>query len=240
MTRFPLSRRAWLASAAAAGVLFDDRVRALAQPASPQPGAASLAAIADSRIDGVRGLGLAIGTIDNGKVEVVLRGESDGARPLSRRSVFEIGSVTKTFTATLLALMADANEVALDDPIDKYLPAGTKAPAYQGRRIALLDLATQSSGLPRLPTNMKPRHPADPYADYTAADLYEFLSSYTLTNAPGTHYEYSNLGVGLLGQLLANRAGTTYSALVTQRVLEPLGMHSTGTEIGRASCRERV
>jgi CubicO group peptidase (beta-lactamase class C family) len=221
-----MTRRAWIASAGATGMIMESGLAALGQ----QPAPADLATIAQRRIDGVPGLGIAIGTIEGAKTETLLRGESDGARPFDRETVFEIGSVTKTFTATLLAEMVAAHEVAVDDPIDKYLPSGVKAPTFGEHHITLLDLATQSSGLPRLPTNLAPRNPGDPYADYTAAKLYEFLSSYALTRAPGALYEYSNLGVGLLGQLLANRAGTPYPALVTKRVLAPLGMRSTGAD----------
>jgi CubicO group peptidase (beta-lactamase class C family) len=219
-----MTRREWMASAAAAGIVAENGLAAMGQTPAPT----DLASVAAARLDGVPGLGIAIGTIDGGKTEMMVRGESDGPRHLDRDTIFEIGSVTKTFTATLLAEMVQANEVSLDDPIEKYLPGGAKAPTFNGQHITLLDLATQSSGLPTLPANFAPRNLADPYADYTAAKLYEFLSSYSLTRAPGSLYEYSNLGFGLLGQLLANRAGTSYPALVAKRVLAPLGMHATG------------
>jgi D-alanyl-D-alanine-carboxypeptidase/D-alanyl-D-alanine-endopeptidase len=222
---FPMTRRAWIASGAAAALAAETGVAASAQ----QSGAPlDLESIAAARLDGVPGLGIAIGTIEGGKTEMIVRGESDGSHKLDRDTVFEIGSVTKTFTATLLVEMVQAHEVALDDPIEKYLPTGAKAPTWSDQHVTLLDLATQNSGLPTLPSNMTPRNPTDPYADYTPAKLYEFLASYTLTRAPGTKYEYSNLGFGLLGRLLANRAGTSYDALVRKRIVQPLGMNATG------------
>ena len=183
------------------------------------------------RIDGTPGLGLVAGTVDRGKTTIVVRGESGSGAKLDRDSVFEIGSISKTFTATLLADMVRRGEVTLDDPIEKFLPAGVKAPARAERHITLLDLATQSSGLPRLPSNMKPADVTNPYADYTVAKLYDFLSHYTLTRDIGASYEYSNLGVGLLGVLLGNQAKLPYDALLGERILKPLGMDSSGIEL---------
>jgi CubicO group peptidase (beta-lactamase class C family) len=100
-------------------------------------------------------------------------------------------------------------------------------PSQGPRQITLLDLSMQISGLPRLPTNMKPADPANPYADYTPQKLYEFLSGYTLTRDIGSKYEYSNLAVGLLGHALALKAGMSYEDLLRKRILEPLGMTST-------------
>src|SRR5204863_525604 len=93
------------------------------------------------------------------------------------------------------------------DPVSKFLPKSVKVPARNGREITLADLATHTSGLPRLPDNMgKLRmllHMDNPYADYSVEDLYAFLSGYTLPRDIGAEYEYSNLGGGLLGHVLA-------------------------------------
>ncbi|HEV2425049.1 MAG TPA: serine hydrolase [Terriglobia bacterium] len=146
-------------------------------------------------------------------------------------TVYEIGSITKVFTSLLLADMVKRSEVALDDPVAKYLPKSVKMPSRNGKQITLVDLATHTSGLPRLPSNLKPANPENPYADYTVEDLYAFLSSYQLTRDPGSKYEYSNLGGGLLGHLLALRAGKDYEALLRERVLAPLHMDSTGIHL---------
>jgi serine-type D-Ala-D-Ala carboxypeptidase/endopeptidase len=151
-----------------------------------------------------------------------------GAQPLGPKSVFEIGSINKTFTGTLLADMVAKKEVALDDPISKFLPQGVKAPSRNGIQITLLDLATHRSGLPRLPDNHTPADRANPYADYTIEKLYAFLNSHQLRRDPGAEAEYSNLGFGLLGHLLARRAGKSYIALVQERIINPLGMTMTG------------
>jgi CubicO group peptidase (beta-lactamase class C family) len=89
------------------------------------------------------------------------------------------------------------------------------------------DLATYSSGLPNMPGNLHPKDPANLFADYTLGQLYSFLSNYTLLFDPGSHYEYANLGFGLLGQALARRADQSYEDLVIARICEPLGLEST-------------
>jgi CubicO group peptidase (beta-lactamase class C family) len=132
------------------------------------------------------------------------------------------------FTNTILADMVIKGEVRLDDPVGKFLPARVHVPEKDGRKITLVDLATQSSGLPRLPTNLNPVDRSNPYADYTITQLYEFLSSYVLTRDVGAQYEYSNLGMGLLGHALSLKAGKSYEDLVKERVLVPLGMSETG------------
>ena len=100
-------------------------------------------------------------------------------------------------------------------------------PERNGKVITLELLAEQRSGLPRLPDNMKPADPANPYADYDAAKMYEFLNGYQLTRDPGAEFEYSNLGVGLLGHALARAARTSYEELARTRIWEPLGMTHT-------------
>jgi len=157
------------------------------------------------------------------------RRERGDPRPLDGDTVFEIGSVTKVFTSLLLADMAQRGEVALDDSAVKYLPPGVKMPQRGGRQITLVDLATHTSGLPRLPTNLafSMRSLANPYANYSVEHLYEFLSHYKLKRDIGSQQRYSNLGAGPLGHVLALRAGMDYEALVRSRICEPLGMRDT-------------
>jgi CubicO group peptidase (beta-lactamase class C family) len=181
------------------------------------------------RVETRRSVGIVVGIIDStGHRRVLAYGSAtdEHQTPLGPNTVFEIGSVTKTFTAAVLANMVDHGEVSLDDPVTKYLPA--EAPlAARGRTIALLDLATQTSGLPPMPNNFHPGNADNPYADYGSAQLYAFLSGYTPPREPGVQYEYSNLGAGLLGHLLSRRAGVSYEQLVRERILVPLGMSDT-------------
>lgn len=143
-------------------------------------------------------------------------------------TVFEVGSVTKVFTSLLLADMVVRGEVALADPVAKYLPAGTKTPEWNGRKITLADLATHTSGLPFFPASFPPVEDRAAYGKYTVEQLYQFLATYELSREPGTRWEYSNTGGGLLGLALARRAGVDYEALVRARIAGPLGMESTG------------
>jgi CubicO group peptidase (beta-lactamase class C family) len=179
--------------------------------------------------------GIVVGRRDGGRDRIVAAGgaQRDG-RPVGGESIFEIGSITKVFTNILLADMVLKGEVSLDDPVQKYLPAGVTMPSRNGKAITLLDLATASSGLPSLGNNMTPKDGRNPYADYSVQQMYDFLSSHTLRRDPGERYEYSNIGMGLLGHVLGLRAGKSYEALLRERVLEPLGMRETFIEVPAA------
>lgn len=202
--------------------------------ASPGP---SLQQQLDARVAGMPGVGVVVGVIDHGKQSIYIAGQSGNARPLDAHTLFEIGSDTKTFTATVLADMALHGQVHLNDPVSKYLP-GVHVGSMGGTYVTLLNLAEQRSGLPRLPSNMDDVAGADPYADYSTADLYAFLNGYALTRAPGASYEYSNLGIGVLGQALANRAGVSYPALLKARVFDPL--HMTETSVATVPANDPV
>jgi CubicO group peptidase (beta-lactamase class C family) len=180
-----------------------------------------------------QGVGIVVGVIEPQGRRIVTYGSLNqgDSRPLTGDTIFEIGSVTKVFTSLLLSDMVQRGEVTLSDPVAKYLPASVKVPERGGRVITLVDLSTHTSGLPRGPSNFHPKDPANPYADYTAEDLFQFLSSYRLTRDIGSQFEYSNLGGGLLGQALARRAGTDYEALVHARITGPLAMTSTGNTL---------
>jgi CubicO group peptidase (beta-lactamase class C family) len=191
---------------------------------------AEIAAALKSRVEAKKATGMVVATIEpDGSQSIAAYGSpGPGAMPLDADSVFEIGSITKVFTAILLAEMADRGEVKLDDPVAKHLPPNVRIPERGGKKITLLDLTTQVSGLPRMPDNFTPKDFANPYADYTAQQMFEFLGRYELTRDIGAQFEYSNLGVGLLGQALAHRAGKSYEALVKERILAPLKMTHSG------------
>jgi CubicO group peptidase (beta-lactamase class C family) len=182
------------------------------------------------RIDADRqSIGIVVGVIEPTGRRIVTYGSlaRGDARALNGDTVFEIGSVTKVFTALLLADMVQRGELALADPIAKYLPADVKVPERDGRAITLQDLVTHTSGLPRMPANFAPKDPSNPYADYSVELLMQFVSSHTLARDIGAQYEYSNVGAGLLGTILARRAGMDYAALVESQITGPLGMKST-------------
>src|SRR5579862_6343096 len=140
---------------------------------------AEIRALLENRIDlGKKAVGIVVGTIDEKGRSVMGYGKlaKDRADKPDGNTVFEIGSITKVFTSLILADMVEHGEVKLDDPIAKYLPASVTVPSRNGKQITLLDISMQISGLPRMPNNFKPADPANPYADYDAAKLYEFIS----------------------------------------------------------------
>ena len=142
-------------------------------------------------------------------------------------SLFEIGSISKTFTSAALASMVKEGKVKLTDPVQMYLPDDVKMPTKNGKEITLGSLANHSSSLPRLPSNMPYADPYDPYADYTIELMYAFLNDYELTRDIGEKFEYSNLAVGLLGHVLGLIDNKPYAQVISERVLKPLKMNNT-------------
>lgn len=137
-------------------------------------------------------------------------------------TIFDIASITKTFTTSLLADAVKSGLVNLDDPIEKYLPAGVRMPTYNGHKITLENLATHTSGLPDFPVNWIRNR------TYTTQQVYNFLLNTSLQSEPGVRYNYSDFGVGLLGYVLSIKAGIPYEELLKERILDVLGMNSTG------------
>lgn len=193
------------------------------------PSDSAVLAIIRQRVGDKRSAGIVVGMLEpNGRARVVAYGDpGPGQPPLDGNSVFEIGSISKVFTATVLAELVQEGKLSLDDPVQKFLPAGVRVPSRNGKQITLRSLSEQNSGLPRMPTNFKPADPANPYADYRGPQLYEFLSGYQLTRDPGAQFEYSNLGVGLLGHALSLVTGQSYEEMERARVWAPLGMEHT-------------
>jgi D-alanyl-D-alanine-carboxypeptidase/D-alanyl-D-alanine-endopeptidase len=180
-------------------------------------------------VDGQYCVGLVVGVIDSTGQHVFAYGKTSlqGARAPDGDTIFEIGPVTKTFTATLLAQMVEAGEVKLVQPVEELLPADLKVPSEGGSKILLVHLAAQTSALPGEAEYLVPKNPANPYADYTQEQLKAFLGRFVMPRPPGARYENSNLGYGLLGQALAAKAGKPYEQLVIDRVCGPLEMKQT-------------
>ena len=194
------------------------------------PGEAEIKTILYERVKvAKKAPGLVVGIVDEKGTRIFAEGVYDVSdeRSVDGDTVFEIGSITKVFTGLLLADMVKKGEVRLDSPVAEFLPKSVRVPSRNGRQITLADLATQTSGLPRLPNNMRFKNPENPYVDYSVDQLYAFLSGYTLPRDIGSLYEYSNLGVGLLGFALNLEAGTNYEGLVRSRICRPLGMGDT-------------
>ena len=194
------------------------------------PSDTAIQALIQSRVDEKRAVGIVVGVMEaDGSTRIFAAGQAGpDAQPLGERSVFEIGSITKAFTAILLADMVAKGEVAFDDPVARFLPEGeVTMPTRGGKEITLLDLSTHRSALPRMPDNFAPADATNPYADYTIDQMYEFLSNHELRRDIGAEAEYSNLGVGLLGHVLVRVNGSSYEELARERILDPLGMSET-------------
>ena len=154
------------------------------------------------------GAGLAIGIWKQGEARVFAYGAARAD------SLFEVGSITKTFTALMLTQMAAQRKVALEDPIRTLLPPGL-VPKPAGDEITLADLATHHSGLPNMVTG----------------DWQEYLIRHGAGRESQPPFRYSNFGYGLLGQLLSDRAGLTYSELLREQVTAPLGLSDTVVDV---------
>lgn len=178
------------------------------------------AALKDGALAPATNGGVVIGVVQRGTRRIF------GYGPVKEDSIFEIGSISKTFTGLILARMVEQNKVKLDAPVRELLPPGTVAKP-DGGEITLLDLVTQHSGLPRMPDNFHPADPQDPYVDYRAANLYEFMAKHGVSKPANPGFNYSNLGLGLLGQALSNRAGMPYPELLKVEVTGPLALKDT-------------
>lgn len=171
---------------------------------------------------------IAIGIIDeNGPRYYSFGTKSIDGEPIDEHTIYEIGSISKTFTAALLAHYVEKGEMRLDDPVQGHLPRQVKMPLRNGDEITLGHLSDHTSSLPRMPSNFAPANPLNPYADYTIEQMYEFVSDVKLERDIGSEYEYSNLAQGLLGHVLELKAGMSYEELMIKLIAEPLGMHET-------------
>lgn len=168
--------------------------------------------------------GIAVGIYQRGRRHVFAYGTA------RRDSIFEIGSVTKTFTGLLLARMVIQGEAHLDEPVRELLPKHMTRKPY-GAEITLLDLATHRSGLPGMPPGFRPTDPDNPFADFHESNLYSYLAARGLGKRGNPPVAYSNLGYGLLGYALANRSGKTFAALVTERIATPMGLKETTVQL---------
>ncbi len=172
------------------------------------------------------GTELAIAIISNGKTEFIgYKKEQNGVTEIeNRNSLFEIGSVTKVFTAALLAKEVEKGKLKLNDPISTFLP---DLEVGNGK-ITFQQLATHTSGLPRLsPGMLQTTDFLNPYSNYSVQVLLQDLKTAMVQEAQIGHSEYSNFGTAVLGYALATFNKTTFEELLTENMLQPLKMSST-------------
>ncbi|MFC3076970.1 serine hydrolase [Phenylobacterium terrae] len=201
---------AWLGGAAAA------------QPGSA-PDEARIGAILRERVDEQKkAVGLVVGRLTPAGVSFDAYGAR--GRHSNGRTVFRIASLTKLFTALLLADMATRGEVGLDEPVSDHLPPELRLPTSPGRPITFADLATHTAGLPFRAPDQAVGPGAPPYR---LEQLQRFLAGLTLEEPPGQKWLYSNVGYALLGQALSQRAGARYTVLLRERIAFPLGLQAT-------------
>lgn len=181
-----------------------------------------------------RSVGMAVCVVTPNRRRIVTWGRERlrDNRPATSGTVFEIGSVTKVFTALLLADMARRGEVGLDDPVSRHLPGDFKVPLKDGREVTLADLATHTSGLPRWPLLSSASPPSQAAIDAAGrinlADFKAWLANVHPDIPPDAGgWWYSNVGYALLGMALAHRGGRSYEALLQARVIDPIGLRDT-------------
>lgn len=179
-----------------------------------------------------RVIGAALGYIENKNINYRCCGfkSIQNNDPIAIDTYFEIGSITKVFTALLLIQLVERGEMQLDDAVET-LNLPFKIPEFQGTKITFRHLVTHHAGLPIIQTNLKFKNQLNPYSDYSIRDLYDFLTHYTLKNAPGDHFEYSNIGMGLLGHVLCTKTRKSYWELLSESILAPLSMNHTCLEL---------
>lgn len=180
-----------------------------------------------------RPVGMMVGVIAGKDRQIVSFGEISRFTQITpdARTVFEIGSVTQTFTALLLAQQVERGVMKLNDPLQKWVPSGVTVPTFQGRPITLADLATHTSGLPREPDF---RHFRRRHTHHLTVDrMYALLGDTELTGSPGTKFLYSNFGYALLAQAVTRASGATdWAELVQREIGAPLGLHDTRVVFG--------
>jgi serine-type D-Ala-D-Ala carboxypeptidase/endopeptidase len=212
----PGLQRAQQAQKPSAGTMPDNEI------AEPAIKAKADALAAKYLASGSGGVGLVIGVIDGDRRMLLAYGETvrgNGQKPKTN-TIFQIGSVTKVFTATLLAIYAEKNVVNYSDPLEKYVPANVTVPTRHGRKIELLDLATHYSGLPKTLTNESYPTQID--------EAYDRLSQTALLSDPGEKWKYSNLGFGFLGLAMADATSApAWTSLVDKDIAKPLNLVDT-------------
>jgi serine-type D-Ala-D-Ala carboxypeptidase/endopeptidase len=162
-------------------------------------------------------------TISYGKID------NNDSRPVNGETVFEIGPATQIITSLILSEMAMRGQLELNDPLDKFFPPFVKIPSYKDRTITLTDLSTHTSGFPFWPPGVpQTNEGAKSMSKYSMGELYQYLTHCKLTRDPGSQWEYSNLGAGILGIALGNRIGLDYETLLREKITDPLGMKNTG------------
>jgi beta-lactamase class C len=168
--------------------------------------------------------GVAIAVFHNGQISFYNDGvlNKETRTPVTKETIFELGSLTKVFTATLMAELIDNKKMALEAPVTDYVKVGGVMD-----KVKMVELGTHTSGLPATPPHLSFKQ----YPSYTRADLFKFYASWRPKYPIGTHYLYSNIGFGLIGYALEGPTHTSYEHLVKNRIFRPLGMRNSSLNV---------
>jgi CubicO group peptidase (beta-lactamase class C family) len=196
-----------------------------------------LSTVLDKKVDSilqpfmaqVNTVGVSLAVLKDGKVYYYGYGETakGNDKVPDQSTIFEIGSISKTFTATLLADAVNNGKISLDDPANKYLPDSIPQLVFDGTPITIKTLINHSSGLPRMPDNFTSADDTDPYKDYDDSKMFSFYKNFKPTRKPGSMYEYSNLAAGTVGVILERINKAPYETMLFKTICQPLGMNDT-------------
>jgi CubicO group peptidase (beta-lactamase class C family) len=188
------------------------------------------------------GTELSIGVFENGNwLKVGYRLENNQLVVVKNDDkIFEIGSITKTFTASLIMKLVKEGKLALSDPIQKYLPIQIAQDSFAGKTIILQDLITHTSGLSSGPSSFTLPYikallftPKNPNRNFKAKHYYRYLKKFKLNYVPGKNWEYNNAGYGLLGEFISKKNGMSWEESVQKNIFIPLGMRNSYFEIDK-------
>ncbi|MGI9263556.1 MAG: serine hydrolase domain-containing protein, partial [Gammaproteobacteria bacterium] len=174
-------------------------------------------------------VGMIVGYIDGADTYVQAFGHTsrDGDQRPNENTVFEISSIAKTFTVTLLAESVIDGDMALTDAVNDHLESGVSLADFEGHEVTMLDLASHQSGLPYMPTDLVPDDGPNPYAATTTSDLIHSINAFVPESPAGQGYSYSAFAYGTIAHTLSIKQDATFEELVERRITKPLGMHDT-------------
>jgi CubicO group peptidase (beta-lactamase class C family) len=153
--------------------------------------------------------------------------KGNGVIPNSE-TLYEIGSITKTFTALLMMDYLQSNSLSIECPINNLLPSDIPLLGHLGNSIKIKHLLNHTSGLPRLPGDFESGMDINnPYKHYDSTKVYSFLKNFRLLVDPGEYWEYSNLGMGIAGLILERKSHKGYEELLVDKICTPMGLNKT-------------
>lgn len=180
-----------------------------------------------------KSIGASVAIYENGKTIYYSNGCANirEDKSINENTQFEIGSITKSFVALLIMISEEEGLLSINDPIEKYFPDSIKIPKGKNNDIKIKNLLTHNSGLPLYPTNIDAHTEAQDLLNYSEQNLIDFLQRYELTKEPGTAFNYSNVGYGILGYILEKVHNKSFNQLIKEKITNPLGMERTSLNV---------